>query len=80
MIYGHDQATSDIMFQAFCWDITIKSERGKLYAHLKSVLPDLVATGMTLLWLPPPSKSRYQHYMGYTPMDYYDLGEYRQRI
>jgi len=79
-LYGSSKATSDVMLQAFCWDITIKGERGKLYAHLQSLIGDFAAAGITLLWLPPPSKSRYQHYMGYTPMDFYDVGEFKQWI
>jgi glycosidase len=79
-LYGTDKSTSDVMLQGFCWDVTVKGERGKLYTHLLSLLPDFVEAGITLIWLPPPSKSRYQHYMGYTPMDYYDLGEFKQWI
>ena len=79
-VYGTDASTSDVMLQTFCWDITVKGERGQLYKHLRSLLPNFMAAGISLLWLPPPSKSRYQHYMGYTPMDYYDLGEFKQWI
>ncbi|CAN1208669.1 hypothetical protein TUMEXPCC7403_00510 [Tumidithrix helvetica PCC 7403] len=79
-LYSENRATSDIMLQTFYWDVTVRGERGKWYTHLQSQLADFANAGITVLWLPPPSKSRYQHYMGYTPMDYYDLGEYKQWI
>ncbi len=79
-LYGENRATSDIMLQTFYWDVTVKGDRGKWYNYLQSQLTHFVNAGITVLWLPPPSKSRYQHYMGYTPMDYYDLGEYKQWI
>lgn len=79
-LYNDSKPTSDIMLQTFYWNVTLKGERGKWYTHLQAQLDDFVKAGITVIWLPPPSKSRYSHYMGYTPMDYYDLGEYQQWI
>jgi alpha-amylase len=71
-------ATNDIIFQAFKWDATYGGKIGQWYEHLLTKINDLVSCGYTLIWMPPPSKSRKQDFMGYTVMDYYDLGEHRQ--
>jgi glycosidase len=72
---------TEILFQAFKWDATRNGRIGDWWAYLESdVLRDLSAAKFTHLWLPPASKERSQDFMGYTPMDYYDLGEHQQWI
>lgn len=67
------------MLQAFYWDTRL-DDPGKWYSHLKSKLDKISEAQISLVWLPPPSKSRVWTYVGYTPMDYYDLGEFQQWV
>ena len=79
-LYGHDNPTSDIMLQAFYWDSMWKDKSGKWYRHLETMVDDIRSAKISLVWLPPPSKSRVTTFVGYTPMDYYDLGEFKQWV
>ncbi len=72
--------TTEIMFQLFKWDATHNGRIGDWYEYLKTKVSDLSEAGITHVWFPPPSKSRAQDWVGYTPMDYYDLGEFRQWV
>ena len=71
---------TEILFQAFKWDGTHNGRAGDWYEHVMSKVDDMVRACFTHVWLPPPSKARWQASMGYLPLDYYDLGEYRQWI
>ena len=79
-LYGTNLPSSDIMLQAFYWDAMWKNEPGKWYTFLESKVEELKKAKIGLIWMPPPSKSRVWTFMGYTPMDYYDLGEYKQWV
>lgn len=78
-LYASNIPTSDIMLQAFYWDTKL-DDPGKWYTHLQSKIGEISAAKINLVWMPPPSKSRVWTYVGYTPMDYYDLGEYKQWV
>jgi alpha-amylase len=71
---------AEMMLQAFKWDATFNGRIGDWYEFLQGKISDIADAGFTHVWLPPPSKSREQDYMGYTPVDYYDLGEFRQWV
>lgn len=72
---------TEIMFQAFKWDATHNGRIGDWWAHLQhDVLPEPKEARFTHVWLPPASKCRAQDWVGYAPMDFYDLGEHRQWV
>ena len=71
---------SQIMLQGFKDDATHNGRNGEWWAYLSSKVPDIAASKIGLLWLPPPYKCRAQDWMGYSWMDAYDLGEYRQWV
>lgn len=71
---------SDIIFQAFKWDARHNNRIGNWYNLLNSKVRQLKDIGFNYVWFPPACKSRVQDWVGYTPMDYYDLGEYKQWV
>ncbi len=62
------------MMQGFYWDV---SPGGVWYDTLAHYAPLLQRAGFDAIWFPPPSKGAGGPFdVGYTPYDYYDLGEY----
>jgi len=62
------------MMQGFYWDVT---PGGVWYDTLAHRAEALGRAGFTGIWLPPPSKGGGGGFdVGYTPYDYYDLGEF----
>jgi alpha-amylase len=71
-----------VMIQAFYWDCP--REVGKesfWWKYVLEMIPELVSTGFTAIWLPPVHKAANigGFSMGYDPYDYYDLGEFDQK-
>ncbi|KAJ4701759.1 Alpha-amylase [Melia azedarach] len=58
-----------LLFQGFNWESCNKA--GGWYNFLKKRIPDLANTGITHVWLPPPSQSAARE--GYMPGRLYDL-------
>ena len=67
------QAQDQTMIQGFYWDVT---PNGVWYDTLSTQAAGLAEMGIDAVWFPPPSKGDGQLNVGYTPYDYYDLGEY----
>lgn len=62
------------MIQGFYWDVT---PGGVWYNYLSDRAPLLGGAGFHSIWLPPPSRGAAGPWdVGYTPYDYYDLGEF----
>ena len=62
------------MIQGFYWDVT---PGGVWYDYLSERSPQLGGAGFDAIWLPPPSRGAAGPWdVGYTPYDYYDLGEF----
>ncbi len=62
------------MMQGFYWDV---SPGGVWYDSLAYYAPLLKRVGFDAIWFPPPSKGGAGSFdVGYTPYDYYDLGEF----
>lgn len=62
------------MMQGFYWDVT---PGGVWYDTLAYYAPLLQRVGFDAIWFPPPSKGAAGSFdVGYTPYDYYDLGEF----
>jgi alpha-amylase len=65
------------LFQFFHW---YYSAEGNLWVHAKEKAPELVAWGITHVWLPPAYKSAIgTGECGYAVYDLYDLGEFDQK-
>lgn len=62
------------MMQGFYWDV---SPGAVWYDSLAHYAPLLKRVGFDAIWFPPPSKGAAGSFdVGYTPYDYYDLGEF----
>ena len=62
------------MMQGFYWDATPGAVWYDTLAHYSDVLAQV---GFNSIWFPPPSKGAAGPFdVGYTPYDYYDLGEF----
>jgi alpha-amylase len=81
--------SKDIILQSFHWNSKNNGQFGEWYTLIKGKASDLNEAGVTMVWFPPPSKTcRYDlgdhndpnSSNGYVPMDYYDVGEYRQWV
>ena len=74
LISGLSYAQDRTMMQGFYWDAT---PGGVWYDSLAHHSSTLELAGFDGIWLPPPSKGAAGGFdVGYTPYDYYDLGEY----
>ena len=64
-----------VMMQAFYWDTPV----GNWWNTLAYQIKNWAKAGIYTIWIPPMYKSTGQNSMGYTPYDYYDLGEFNQK-
>ena len=64
--------------QSFYWDCP-NDQTKNWWEYLKGYVPSLAKQGFTAIWLPPASKAYPAKSMGYSPYDYYDLGEFNQK-
>lgn len=67
-----------VIMQAFYWDCP-NDQAQSWWSYLQAQIPSLSRHGFTAIWLPPVSKAYPALSMGYSPYDYYDLGEYNQK-
>lgn len=67
-----------VLMQAFYWDCP-NDQTQSWWKFLKAKMPGLSKQGFTAIWLPPVSKAYPALSMGYSPYDFYDLGEYNQK-
>jgi hypothetical protein len=69
-----------VMMQAFYWDAPIReNKRGEWWNFLAEKVPQLAASGIDSLWLPPFSKVTNPTSNDYDPYDYFDLGDFDQK-
>jgi alpha-amylase len=69
-----------VMMQAFYWDAPIKEDKkGEWWNFVAERVPQLAASGINSLWLPPFSKAANPTSNGYDPYDYFDLGDFDQK-
>ncbi len=67
-------AQDRVMMQGFYWDVT---PGGVWYDEIARQADLLGLAGFDGIWLPPPSKGAAGAFdVGYTPYDYYDLGDF----
>ncbi|HMI85532.1 MAG TPA: alpha-amylase family glycosyl hydrolase, partial [Polyangiaceae bacterium] len=69
--------TSGVMLQAFYWEPPAGTT--SWWKMLEGKVCDLRKSGITAIWIPPPTKGASSADMGYGVFDRYDLGEYNQK-
>ena len=69
-----------VVLETFWWNCWNGTYPFDWYTYLAKLTPRLAAMGIDGIWTPPPCKdTNAQNNMGYTPYDYYDLGQKDQR-
>jgi alpha-amylase len=69
-------ASNGTMMQYFHWGLPAD---GTLWTQMAREAANLTATGITALWLPPPTKGTSGSDVGYGAYDLWDLGEFDQK-
>jgi alpha-amylase len=68
------------VLEVFWWNCWNGNYPFDWYSYLAKLAPRIAALGFDGIWTPPPCKDTDAHNnMGYTPYDYYDLGQKNQR-
>ena len=69
-----------VVLQAFWWDCWNNENPNDWYTYLARLAPRLKEMGFDGIWVPSPCKgAAATNDMGYTPFDYYDLGDKHQQ-
>ena len=69
-----------VIMQAFYWNCPAVSGRQfRWWDSVRNEIPVLRSAGISALWLPPACKAMDVTSMGYDPLDFYDLGEFKQK-
>jgi alpha-amylase len=69
-----------VVLQAFWWNCWNGNYPFDWYTYLAKLAPRISAMGFDGIWTPPPCKDTAAHdNMGYTPYDFYDIGQKDQR-
>jgi alpha-amylase len=69
-----------VVLEAFWWNCFNGNYRFNWYTYLAKLAPRIAALGFDGIWTPPPCKdTAAQNNMGYTPYDYYDIGQKNQK-
>ncbi len=69
-----------VVFQAYWWDCWNNGYPNDWYTYLAKLAPRLREMGFDGIWVPSPCKGAAgTSDMGFTPFDYYDLGDKRQK-
>jgi len=67
------------VLEVFWWNCWNGNYRYDWYTYLAKLAPRIAALGFDGIWTPPPCKdTNALDYMGYTPYDYYDIGQKNQ--
>jgi len=67
------------VLEVFWWNCWNGNYPFDWYTYLAKLAPRIAALGFDGIWTPPPSKdTNAQNNMGYTPYDYYDIGQKNQ--
>ncbi len=69
-----------VILETFWWNCWNGQYAFDWYTYLAKLAPRVAAMGFDGIWTPPPCKdTNAQNNMGYTPYDYYDIGQKDQR-
>ena len=67
------------VLQAFWWDYRHDNFPGSWADYLTKLAPRLKSMGIDAIWIPPSYKNQSPTWVGYGPMDHYDLGDKYQK-
>ena len=80
---GHSVAQTvqikKVIFQAFWWNFKNDNYPSGYANYLAELAPRLKQIGFDAIWIPPSYKNYQPTYVGYGPMDQYDLGDKYQK-
>ncbi len=68
-----------VIFQAFWWDYKNNNFPYGWANYLAELAPRLKGMGFNAVWIPPSYKNQAPNWVGYGPMDHYDLGDKYQK-
>lgn len=68
-----------VVFQAFWWDYKNNNYPNGWANYLAELAPRLKQAGVDAVWVPPSYKNQSPTWVGYGPMDHYDLGDKYQK-
>jgi glycosidase len=68
-----------VLFQAFWWDYKNNNFPYGWANYLAELAPRLKQMGFDAIWIPPTYKNQAPFWVGYGPMDHYDLGDKYQK-
>ncbi len=69
-----------VVLETFWWNCWNDNYPADWYTYLAKLAPRLAAMGFDGIWTPPPCKdTKSPDNMGYTPYDYYDIGQKDQK-
>jgi glycosidase len=68
-----------VVFQAFWWDYKNNNFPFGWANYLAELAPRLKEMGFNAVWIPPSYKNQAPNWVGYGPMDHYDLGDKYQK-
>ena len=69
-----------VVLETFWWNCWNGNYPFDWYTYVAKLAPRLAAMGFDGIWTPPPTKdTNAQNNMGYTPYDFYDIGQKDQR-
>jgi len=68
-----------VIFQAFWWNFKNDNYPSSYANYLAELAPRLKQIGFDAIWIPPSYKNYSPTYVGYGPMDQYDLGDKFQK-
>jgi alpha-amylase len=69
-----------VVLEAFWWNCWNGNYPFDWYTYLAKLAPRIASLGFDGIWTPPPCKdTNAQNNMGYTPYDYYDIGQKNQK-
>ena len=68
-----------VVFQAFWWDYKNNNFPFGWANYLAELAPRLKSMGFNAVWIPPSYKNQAPFWVGYGPMDHYDLGDKFQK-
>ena len=77
--YGQSTRIKKVVLQGFWWDYRHDAFDGSWSDYLTTLAPRLKSLGIDAIWVPPSYKNQSPTWVGYGPMDHYDLGDKFQK-
>ncbi len=79
LTYSQTTHVKKVIFQGFWWDYYNSNYPNGWANYLAELAPRLREMGVDAVWIPPCYKNQAPNWVGYGPMDHYDLGDKYQK-